>query len=633
MNDEPSEFERRLALKETAKAAAVPVAPVVNWDEFVPELEVYIDPEQQALDHAIKTLGIVEAYIKWCGKMRPDTRSGRQKEGIKVSCPNPAHPDVHPSAWINTEKNLYHCPGCAMGGDVWDIAAWHFGYPVPGYKRDATQFRELREKIGVELGFQTVKGVAGTYVVGPDSEHETQALIQPSLLPADAIPTQRTVGVLPSAVEHDQNVAAVKQREADTPTIDWRSVVPTDTFLRAWLEATTIDDCPEEYHFWTGLMAIGFAVGRNRLLLDARPVMPNLFVCFVGPSGAGKSSAKAHLVRIVQSVMPYKPDDPMSTGTKHVSAPGSAEFVVKTFSSPIPDPAFPKKILGYAPVRAQIDFEELSSLVAISGRAGSAMKPVLLEVYDGAEVMGSGSLTHGERIARQPFGQVTSTTQDGSLRALLGKGDDVSGFMNRWVFATGKLKRQRSLGGAMIDFKQPTEMLAALHRWASSTKHMTMTTDAYTRWDEFFHEVLVPMKRASELQGSALLNRIDLLYKKLMVLLSCNRLENEISLATVDDAIALYPYLLQTYGTVKREMDVTEESGNADYIVDAIRRFVTANGKNPSVRDLHIAMSRKIGNKQLLEAIKHLVLLGAISEIPSPAGTRGRPTVRYAAND
>lgn len=634
MNEEQSEFERRLALRE-AQQATVPAQTTPSWDDLIPEIELTISPEDEALDRAIASMGIVDAYMRWCKKMRPDTRSGRQREGIKVSCPNPAHPDRHPSAWLNTEKNLYYCPGCAQGGDIWDIAAWHFGYHVPHYKNDSAQFRELREKIGADLGFQTVKGIAGTYLVGPeDGQTPGKGYIQPTLLTAPGGDSGTSnVAVLPSAVEQQQTIAAHKAREDSAPTIDWRTLVPENTFLRYWMEATTIDDCPEEYHFWTGLMAIGFAVGRNRVLMDARPVMPNLFVCFVGPSGAGKSSAKSYLVKIVQDVMPYKYDDPLSTGVKHISSPGSAEFVVKAFSAPVADPAFPKKILAYASVRAQVDFEELSGLITVGGRSGSMMKPTLLEIYDGADTMGSGSLTHGDRQARLPFGQVTSTTQDGSLKSLLGRADEVSGFMNRWIFASGKLKRQRSLGGAMIDFTVPSEYLKQVHRWASTTKSITMTPDAYERWDRFFHDVLVPTKRASEQNGSALLNRIDLLYKKLILLFACNRLEDEVSLESVEEAIQLYPYLLQTYGVVKQEMEVTEESDIADSVLDAIRRFIESNKKGPSARDLHIAMKKKTGNKQLLETIKNLVLLGAIAEIPSPAGQRGRPTVRYAVND
>jgi hypothetical protein len=629
--NELSEFERRLAEKEAAAAARSAAAEPakVNWDEFVPEVDVSISEEDQALDDAIQAIGIVEGYNRWCKKMRPDTRSGRMKEGIKVSCPNPAHPDTRPSAWLNTEKNLYFCPGCSQGGDIWDMAAWWYGMSVPWYKKDRIQFRELREKIGAELGFTTVKGLTQTFLLPPTAPEEQTVVADPVTTEPVAAP----VGMLPSGVAHEQAKQAGEQKAGNPANIDWRSIVPTDTFLRSWLESTTIDDCPEEYHFWTGLMAIGFAVGRNRVLDDFRPVAPNLFVCFVGPSGAGKSTAKAHLVKIVQDVMPYNYEDPLTTGTKHLSSPGSAEYIVKSFSAPIPDPAAPKKILGYMPVRMQIDFEELSSLVGISGRMGSTMKPVLLEIYDGQGIIGSGSLTHGDRVARDPFGQVTTTTQDGSLNKLLSKSDEVSGFMNRWIFASGKLKRQRSLGGAAIDFTDPSARLKAIHTWAGKAVAMKMTPDAYTRWDEFFHETLVPTKTSSESSGSALLNRIDLLYKKLMVLLSCNMMETEISLAAVDQAITLFPYLLRTYGIVSSEMEATEESAINNTILDAIVKFTLANGKGPTLRELYPTVKKLGSQKAILETVKNMTQLGLIAEAPTPAGSRGRPTVRYIVNE
>lgn len=626
MSEELSEFERRLAAREAREAQNKQADSPPDWSEFVPDVVVQISEEDEQLDKAIKDMNIVDAYNRWCKKSKPDTRSGRQAEGIKVSCPNPSHPDRNPSAWLNTNKNLYYCSGCAEGGDVWDIAAWHFGYPVPGYKHDPVLFRELREKIGAELGFQQVKGLMGTYLVATGNEEQAVA---PVVVPGPVTP----VGMLPSAVVVEQEAQAAAAKIDDSATIDWRGIVPDGTFLRTWLSATTIDDCPEEYHFWTGLMAIGFAVGRNRILKDARPVIPNLFVCFVGPSGAGKSSAKGHLARIVQDTMPYEYDNPFSSGTKHISAPGSAEYLVKAFSAPIYDPAAPKKIMGYSPVRAQVDFEELAALIGISSRLGSTMKPTLLEIYDGSSSIGSGSLTHGERISRDPFGQVTSTTQDGSLRDLLKRGDEISGFMNRWVFASGKLKRQRSLGGAMIDLGDASAKLKSLHQWAGTTRALSMTPDAFTRWDGFFHDVVVPTKGASERGGSVLLNRIDLLLKKLILLFSCNLLQDEVSVEVVEQAIALFPYLLKSYGIVSKEMSITEESTINETITDAISKFIAANGRGPTMRELYPTVKKLGTQSSILSTIKNMVSLAIISEVPSPTGQRGRPTVRYVVNE
>jgi hypothetical protein len=568
-------------------------------------------------------MDVVDAYNRWCKKMRPDTRGGRLKESIKVSCPNPAHPDKHPSAWLNREKNVYYCSGCAQGGDVWDMAAWHFGYNVPHYKNDPSQFRELRERIGVELGF--VKSITGA-IIAP-------VLEAPVTIPVP-VQTPENVRVLPSAVEQQVEQEEREEKQSNIPVIDWRTIVPEQTFLRAWLDATTLDDCPEEYHFWTGLMSIGFAVGRNRTLQDTRPVVPNLFVCFVGPSGAGKSSAKSYLHRVVQEVMPYEYDNPLSTGTKHISSPGSAEYVVRAFSAPIPDPAFPKKILGYASVRAQVDFDELATLVTMGNRVGSTMKPQLIEIYDASQTIGSGSLTHGERVAHLPFGQVTSSTQDGSLRNLLGRSDEVSGFMNRWVFASGKLKRQHSIGGTIVDLSSAAGMLKDIHRWADTSKMIALTDSGFKQWDDFFHETLVPTKRMMELSGSPLLNRIDLLYKKLLVLFACNLQTLEVDANIVDQAIALFPYLLRTYGVVKEEISDTPENQLEERVIAIVAKHYKANQKAPSVRDIHQSIRRSANTKQVLEIVKNLVIIGRLRELVQPAANSGgRPTVRYVVSE
>jgi hypothetical protein len=118
-----------------------------QYKEFIPDIDVNdnISPEQKALDDFISLIRITDAYNYWSNKGTVQAPQGRT-DSIKVRCPNPNHPDNNPSAWINTEKNVWHCGACSMGGDIWDIAAWYFGFPVPGYKSDAASFRLLREK-------------------------------------------------------------------------------------------------------------------------------------------------------------------------------------------------------------------------------------------------------------------------------------------------------------------------------------------------------------------------------------------------------------------------------------------------------------------------------------------------------
>lgn len=644
MSDEQlSEFERRLAAKEKELGLAAPAKPAPAFDHtgLIPEIDLSTSPEDDALDIAIKNMSIVDAYNKWCGKSKPQRYTG-QKEGIKISCPNPAHPDTDPSAWLNDEKGLWTCGGCAIGGDLWDFAAWHFGYSVPGYKRSEGKFRELREKMGADLGFHVVRGVTGTFIVEPGdddtgsgSSHGDEAS-ELSNTVEEAAPDN--VRVLPSAVEREQQEESAneKAQENSAAVVDWRGILPENTFLHKYMEATSIDDCPEEYHFWMGLMALGFAVGRHRVLLDFKPVVPNLFVCLVGPSGSKKSQAKGYLSDLIEKVMPYNYNDVLNTGVKDVKSPGSAEYVVKTFSAPMQDPIDPKKISGYAPVRALIQFDELSTLMSMSSRAGSTMVPQLLELYDSAIVIGSGSLTHGERIAKFPFGQVVSSTQNDSITTLLSKKDDSSGFMNRWVFASGKLKPERSLGGEMVDLNAAAEYLKGIRAWSGAARSLQMTEEAYTRWNDFFHSVIVPAKKKTESNGTAILTRTDLLMKKLFLLFACNMRTEEITIEAVEQAIKMWPYLLATYGVVNKEMGRTADKDLTDKIIDSIRKFVKSNSRGPSGSDLY----RVLRNHGSLNGIQRQLLdmsrMGMISEAPPPdrTGKGGRPpATRWLVNE
>lgn len=641
MTEELSPFERKLREKQgnllgapglLPQAKSQPKAGAASpntaaYENDVPSAEEVglgrISPEQEALDKAIESLDIIDAYTKWCRKMTPKVYPG-QRESIKISCPNPQHPDKNPSAWINLDKQTYYCSGCAQGGDTWDIAAYHFGFPVPGYK-DPEMFRQLREKMGLDLGFQIAQGMTGPVVIPPANSQVSKQQEEEDDEPPP-------VSVLPSAAAQ-QAAQEESALAANAPTIDWRTLVQEDTFLRIWLESTTQDDCPEEYHFWTGVMALGFAAGRDLTLEDRRPVVGNLFVCLTGRSGVGKSIAKEYLTDALADAMPYEDSNIVSRGVKHIRSPGSAEYLVACFESSEDDPTSPHgqpKRKLYYPVRGLVDFEELAALMGTAGRMGNNLKPQLMDVFDARKRLGTGSNTGGIRRADMPFGQALSTTQNRSLRRLLEKGDDGSGFINRWVFAQGKEKPPRSRGGVAVDLSQAIIKLKQIHQWSFGGGTITWSDAASQKWDDFFHQVVNPTMRKAEDNGTAVLNRLDLLMKKLFLLFAVNRMERELSVESVQQAIDMWPYLLATYGMVSQEMVKTEESDLVDEILGQIARLTKANGKGPSKRELYNAVKRKVTNdKMLVDILTNMIKLERIHEVPSPAGQRGRPTVRY----
>src|SRR5690242_12548861 len=163
-------FQQKLATRRAAEEEArrkeqeANQASQLNFDpELIPPNEFQRSEEDRAMDRIIENIDIVDAYRRWCGKMNPVVRSG-QTEGIKISCPIPGHVDNNPSAWINTDSQLWYCGGCDEGGDVHDLAAFHFGFPVPGYKEGAA-FHDLRRKMAEDFGFTFTRYPGGITVV------------------------------------------------------------------------------------------------------------------------------------------------------------------------------------------------------------------------------------------------------------------------------------------------------------------------------------------------------------------------------------------------------------------------------------------------------------------------------------
>lgn len=629
-----SQFAFKLRLKRDWEALQTEQQTVFadQWAAFIPDLgptepTANISPEQQALDGFIQLIKITDAYNRWANKGFVDARG--RKDSIKVRCPNPAHPDNHPSAWLNTEKNVYHCGACSMGGDLWDIAAWHFNFPVPGYKNDPTTFRALREKIGEDFGIFIEKGIAGDYHVvqtTPPSVADVTPSTTAEYPPRELVP--ENLAYLPSGSEEsertrDEQLAANRKY----PSIDWRNLVPTDTFLRAYLEATTVDDVPEEFHFWNGLLGIGMAVGGMRTLEDSPPVSANLFVCFVGSTGTGKSKGKRHLAVLLDQALPYHPDDQPPFGSQLLNGIQSGEVLIKQFQHPMIDPAT-NKVIGFWPgVRVIADFEELATLVGKGSRQGSTLKSVLMDMYDAPIRLSSTSMTHGNVVADYPFGSAVTTTQYDSIRNLITRSDDSSGFANRWTFATGVPKRQFSVNRVRVDLTRAAGILSGINIRARAPGTVTWDPQGEKAWDEFFHGELHQARTTSDM---SIVQRLDLMLKKLFLLFAINENSDTVTESIVTRVISIFPHLMETYGVVESKISATEEGDDADRMLRHVDRL-TSSKRGPTSRELYNVMKSKSNSiTKVRKLLENLVVLGLITELtvpPGPAG--GRPTKCY----
>lgn len=635
-------FEERLAAYRAQKAAET--AGPEHDSELVPEPSVHLRPEDQQLRQILDRVGIAEAYRRWCGKSK--VREGHRTESIKVSCPRPGHEDKDPSAWLNTEKQVYNCGVCCEGGDKYDIAAYKFGYPVPGYKTQPGAFRALQEAMGYDLGYAKVtSGGSSTW----ERAEPTSVQPEPAGPTGDGPPQTPTEGTEPpkpglgvgadsSAGPHPTRLTVVPILPEDDeteyvlfPAIDWEALVPPETFLRTWMETVTVDDVPEEYHFWNGLLALGLAVGRGVVLSDSNPVFGNLFICILGHSGDGKTQSMGHLSRLLTEALPYKHADPTNLGVRRVGTPASAEALIHSFARPIHDPVDPKVVSFLAPVRGLVNFNEFSALSGRADRRGNTIKPALIELYDMDEVVSTVSMTHGHNEARLPFASVTTSTQPKSFRDLVHQSDVDSGFLNRWLFVGGVVKRRSALGGVPVDVSVCSPALRAVHAWAGRQRVLTWEPDAVTLFEELYHERVYPDKRSDE---TGLLVRTDLTLKKLALLLTVNLRAERVPAEVVETLTPLYDYLLRCYSISSEAISNTLEQEIRGKILRYCRLMQEKRGQSASIRDLRGSMGRKkYSMERVLKTLQFMIQLGELEERKTPAGSVGRPTVRYHAVD
>ena len=650
VNDgQPVDFVKKLEelrAKKGVEPPRIPQPPAadegVTWkqDDLLPDLGDQRSDADKELDAFIERIDIIDAYNKWCGKMTPD--AGGKREGIKISCPNPAHPDKDPSAWINLDKQTWFCGGCEEGGDTHDIAAYSFGYPVPGYKTGET-FHKLREQMAESFGLH-IKRVPGGKIAWQDAPPNP---VQPPRPQLQSVPDDSAQASTPGLVVGSPDPQPIPEvDEADNvsqmwaeddepelviyPTINWHNLIPQDTFLYEYMKAAVEDDSPEEYHFWHGLLGLGSIVGRNVTLDDTRPVYANLMVCLLGATGTGKSRSRGHLDTCLRDAAPYQEDGTRTTGVKLVPVPSSGEYLVSQFSYEGKDPSTGRGSLGYQTVNGIVDFDEMSALLARANRQGSTLKPTIMAFADARDEVKIGGLQRGDFIAKAPFCSVTASTQPKAIRTLLNRNDTGSGFLNRWIFAGGKEKQTEAIGGShsstVINMEAAVRELKKVRGWGAVARSITLEPDAYDAYVKFFRTRVEPTKRKDE---TDLLKRIDLIVKKLMLLLTINLRRDTVPVQVVEAVAELFDYVLECYGILNSNIGITLMQDVMNDIQRHIKRHKDRTGRGASANDISKYTKRKnYSLEQIKKALDVMTALDII-ELEPKQGSMGRPTVRY----
>lgn len=665
MSEGPIDFAAKrqewLAQQAAARGETLPTSEpeVQQWDQslLLGDLGTEGQSEEDSeLDGIIAGIDAVTAYNKWIHKSHA---VGGKRDGNMISCPFPDHPDKHPSAWINTDTNTWFCPGCQEGGDVYDLAAIHFGYPMPGYK-DGALFHQLRKDMAESFGWQFKKVSGGEIIYKaeepanvpppvnqpPETQQPVETSSPPSSDPGLSVaptPTAPTGATSPNpvgAAQSDETPDNVSHMWAEDvgeelvffPTLNWPKLIPEDTFLYEYMKACTNDDSPEEYHFWHGLLALGSVVGRKVTLDDHRPVYANLMVCLLGATGTGKSRSRGWLDTCLRAASPYQEDGTATTGTKLIPVPSSGEYLVAQFSYEGKDPANGKASLGFQPVNGIVDFDEMSALLARAKREGSTLKPTIMALADARDEVKIGGLQRGDFIASEPFCSITASTQPKAIRTLINRNDAGSGFLNRWIFAGGAAKETEVLGGShsttTIVLDEAIQQLKYVRGWGATSHVISLEQEAYDAYVKYFREFIEPLKINDD---TDLLKRIDLISKKLMLLLTINKRKPTVDLQTILAMQEIMEYVIECFGILNSNIGSTVMQDVMNDIQRVIKNHTKKTGRGASARDIGRYLARK--NYTLEQIKKALDVMSALDMIElapkAPGANMGRPTARY----
>jgi energy-coupling factor transporter ATP-binding protein EcfA2 len=612
--------ERRAQQEREQAALAEPVVGVD--DDLVPSVEDRITDTDKDMSNLIEKIDIIDAYMKFMGHPRPKIAPG-QRESIKVFCPY--HEEEHPSASINLDKQVISCHhenAKGFGGDIYELAAIHFGYPMENkeYKK-GENFPNLKRDILGAYGysFVTVPGTKELYPVKEDESKEEKESESPQLtsVPATVEPLFPELNA-----SFEPNWSLFRDP-------DWRAILPEKTFLRSYMEECTKDACPENYHLFHGLLALGLAAGKYALLQDKDPVHGNLYVCITGRSGSGKSRAARYLKRCLIEAAPYTTSSDLNRGVKMIGSPGSGEVLVDMLRREIVGNPGDENLVE---VRALADYPELAALTSRTGRAGSNLKDYITDIYDAPPLISAPSRSHKDSFAKDPFMSLLTSTQPRIIRDLLTQADVDSGFLTRVNFVWGQEKHEDAFDDIEVDLTDPVGYLTSIHNWAR--EEIAYKQDSKILLTQAFRDEAnaVWLKRYEEqvkTDQTGMLTRLKLLYKKLTLLLVINQKQPFATPEVLDQVVPLMDYQVDCYKIATQAIGETDESELVARITEMIRDHErtrkSAGGMTGREMQQRLKRRKNFSMKQLTDVLNQMEQLGLIQGIVAANPGRGRP--------
>jgi hypothetical protein len=258
---------------------------------------------------------------------------------------------------------------------------------------------------------------------------------------------------------------------------------------------------------------------------------------------------------------------------------------------------------------------------------GSVFQPTLIEFYDmGNSVSSTAAGVGTERFAFKPFCSVLTTVQPEVLGTLFNDLDETSGFLNRWLFITGPRKKKQLFNRNIIELGPAVIALRKIHSWAAKKPKVTWSVEA----EELFEEAWAEYIQQDVEQSKAALARIDLVIKKLGLLLAINEMSTTVTRDMLERVLVMYPYLKKNTELKTSNMSNNENVNLDKVLIEVIKANEPISGA-AAYRKLpkkyrESSTAHDVGRH--LRALSEMGFIQAMQKAPAP-GKGGRPTVVY----
>ena len=343
------------------------------------------------------------------------------------------------------------------------------------------------------------------------------------------------------------------------------------TFLSEFYNSCKKDSNPNDFHFFNGLAGLGFASGRNVTLGDERPVMGNLFLCFVAGTGSGKSNAGEYLEHVLEAGLPW--DENSRDGVKIIGTPGSGEVLIdqmtdKSVVDPITGAVTNGRVKGY------LKYDELSKLVKQGARQGSTIADNLTSMYDGSTASAY-SRGAGKVKATEPFLTMTSNIPPETMRELFTSGAATSGFLNRFtLISTSKRKPQKIFNETITpDYDYLGSKLHEIAKWAGTPAMVRPDDEALELLEQFFNIELAQYSGRLSSEVDPMMVRIELMFKKFCLLFAVNEMSHTLTRDHVEKAIKLYWIAKPGFVKTSESVGKSAEAELEDAIVEKVTAY------------------------------------------------------------